>query len=212
MRSLRLLALVLVVVPLGACNESSLPPPPDLAGRAPKYHRPTVSTCPTTRAAVDACKGGMLAPDGGTFGNQCLLDGDCTTGPGTNGRCVGRRSGCACSYDACVSDGDCGAGKACDCRDAAYPELSATRPNQCVAANCGVDSDCAGGHGYCSPTLDPTCTTYAGITGWYCHTTADECLDDSDCTHPPSPGPSAGFCVYKPEVGHWACTYGFCAG
>ena len=80
----------------------------------------------------------------------------------------------------------------------------------CVANNCKVDSDC--GCGYCSPSVDPTCTPAGdvdwGVFGYCCHTPQDTCVNDTDCGT--STTNVQGFCAYSPEIGHWACSYTPC--
>jgi hypothetical protein len=46
------------------------------------------------------------------------------------------------------------------------------------------------------------------LLGYYCHTSTDQCLDDTDCN-----GGGAGIqvCTYVPSAGHWECkTQGIC--
>jgi hypothetical protein len=76
-----------------------------------------------------------------------------------------------------------------------------------MAGNCQIDADCGDG-GYCSPTQGD-CGSYSGIIGYYCHTPADTCVNDSECSDPER-GP--GYCMYRPELGHWQCGYGQCVG
>jgi hypothetical protein len=76
-----------------------------------------------------------------------------------------------------------------------------------VPGNCHVDADCPGGAD-CSPTYDFTCGARYGVTGYYCHSCADACVNDSDCAD----GGAAGFCAYDPNTGHFACSYGVCSG
>jgi hypothetical protein len=78
--------------------------------------------------------------------------------------------------------------------------------NACLPGNCQTDGDC-GSSGYCSPTFGG-CGDYGGVIAYYCHTPADTCIDDSDCVSPER----AGYCMYSPEVGRWACGYGQCVG
>lgn len=51
------------------------------------------------------------------------------------------------------------------------------------------------------------CGSFYGVQGYYCHTPADSCINDSDCD--PSTG---GYCAFAPEIGYWACNHGECAG
>lgn len=133
------------------------------------------------RAEAVACT--AVRPDGkidpGSPPGECAADGDCVAGD--NGRCVQDLGGDPfCSYDECQSDDDCGGGSVCECRN---PEVFDA--NVCVHGNCKVDADCGEG-GYCSPsavTLSKYCTEGVpiGSVGYFCHTAADACSDDSDC-------------------------------
>jgi hypothetical protein len=68
--------------------------------------------------------------------------------------------------------------------------------NTCVTGNCRVDADCGPG-GYCSPSSNPT--GCGGLAGYYCHTLADQCIDDGDCTG------SLQVCAYSTSAGLWQC-------
>ena len=178
--------------------------PTDTLRRVPMNHRAVADACPTTRAA-----GACPYPDAGTL-TGCSTDSQCTMG--TNGRCIQevRVAACSCSYDQCASDSECTGGAVCACR---VNSRGARGANVCLAANCRTDSDC-GAQGFCSPTLDFGCGAYTGLTGYYCHTPQDECIDDGDCAGRDA-GPFGGgmpFCGYSPMVGHWACASVQCAG
>ena len=153
--------------------------------------------------------GFFLGPQTTFFDGGCARDEDCTTG--SNGRCdctsitpVNAATD-LCTYDQCTSDSDCVA--VCVCRDAPLPgaNLTATAhdpPNVCLGGNCKIDSDCGGG-GYCSPSPALGCgATY--WYGYYCHSAADQCTNDSDCTD------GNAYCAYSTEVGHWICSTGLC--
>jgi hypothetical protein len=112
------------------------------------------------------------------------------------------------SPDLCITDGDCADGGVCSCKGATRAYAGASNGNACIPANCRVDSDCGPG-GACSPTVNPNCGGFYGIQGYYCHTCADQCLSDADCTSDSGPD---GYCAYDPSIGYWACGYGFCAG
>ena len=186
-----------VVVALAHCGGSiaeTPQPPPGV--RFPKAHRAAAEACPSTRPPgialpVDA---GATVDAGISDPNACLWDGDCTKGK--NGRCSGTRLGLQCTYDACFVDGDCTSGAACLCSG---------NGNYCGTGTCLSDATC-GGRG-CSPTLDFVCGNYGGTRGYYCHTAADTCVDDTDCTEG-----GAGFCGYDPAASHWSCSYSACAG
>jgi hypothetical protein len=156
----------------------------DGGGRVPAQHRPSDSQC------------GQPAPAGNCTLQQstCTTDGQCTSG--TNGRCVQSTHGaqlCSCTYDACAKDTDCPSGKLCVCHGSAFTSGAG---NTCIEGNCRVDADCGAGS-YCSPSHG---TTGCGaVTGYYCHTAADTCLDDSDC------GGSTRVCGWSPGDNHWKC-------
>jgi hypothetical protein len=128
---------------------------------------------------------------------QCTSDGQCTAG--TNGRCVEAGGGvisCACTYDTCTHDTDCGSLTACACHGSPYTN---GQGNRCVPGNCRVDADCGPG-AYCSPAWDPN--GCGSLGGYYCHTSADQCVDDSDCTGSPA-GPAV--CTYSATTHRWEC-------
>jgi hypothetical protein len=178
----------------GATQDGGATPDDGVGPLPPTQHRPTADSCPTTRPPGVNEDAGL--PDSGTF-TQCTNDAQCTQG--TNGRCVrvlGSIYNLSCTYDGCFSDTDCAGGDVCECRPSG---------NACLAGNCRVDSDCGAG-GYCSPTLG-FCGNWGGISGYYCHTPADECTNDSDCTEG-----GAGYCAWQPTVARWACSYSQCAG
>jgi len=164
--------------------------------RVPLVHRPIPVQCKMDRPSANCPTGVSTGPT-----PECQLDSECTAG--VNGRCISPHFVCLCSYDSCFGDSECGAGTLCNCHGMAGDHAST--PNHCVTAGCHVDADC-GPSGYCSPSLDPDCGAYIGITSWRCHTPSDTCVDDSDC-----PG-SAGFaaCVYQPGLGRWACISQMC--
>ena len=112
------------------------------------------------------------------------------------------------SPDLCITDSDCADGGVCSCKGATRAYAGASNGNACIPGNCRVDSDCVPG-GACSPTVNPNCGGFYGIQGYYCHTCADQCLNDADCTSDSGPN---GYCAYDPSIGYWACGYGFCAG
>jgi hypothetical protein len=66
-----------------------------------------------------------------------------------------------------------------------------------MSGNCQIDSDCGAG-GFCSPSVAPT--SCFGLAGYYCHTRADQCTDDSDCN------PTGGSqCMYDVSAQRWQC-------
>ena len=166
--------------------------------RVPVHHRATASNCPTDRGP-----GPPTQPYPQNESNGCTSDSDCTAG--VNGRCFpkeGLVGPGGCSYDACSNDSMCGAMTPCACRASATDDTA----NVCdTGGNCAIDSDCGLG-GYCSPSA-----TSCGLAPYFCHTQADECIDDTDC---PSPNPAScasySTCAYDPQVQHWACTQFVC--
>ena len=110
-----------------------------------------------------------------------------------------------CDYDQCTTDASCpGTGtQVCSCQGQTAPSQLGYGSN-CIQANCHTDADCGPG-GYCSPTYGLGCGPFFGTEGWYCHTCADTCVNDSDC-------PTNAWCEYDPVVGHWSCNTGVCAG
>lgn len=162
----------------------------------PVQHRDVANACPEPRPAsiTDA---GAPGADAGMLQGNCRTDADCTQG--MSGRCMpptGNAAGDYCTYDACVVDGDCASGKACVCDP---------RGNRCGDSSCRTDADC-NGRG-CSPSTTGGCGG-ASVSGYYCHTTADECIDDKDCSDA-----NASVCQYDPQLSHWACAQlVICAG
>jgi hypothetical protein len=94
-----------------------------------------------------------------------------------------------------MHDTDCASGQVCACHGSAY---MFGLGNTCSPGNCRVDADCGAG-GFCSPSYDPSAC--GSLAGYYCHTPADQCIDDSDC-----PGQAGlSVCVYSSTAGHWEC-------
>lgn len=154
----------------------------------PDPHRPTPVQCLACRPPS-----GTTATSG-----MCLSDADCSDATmGANGRCVYGRIGTYCTYDTCFSDGDCATDEVCLC------DTQNGGGNACVPADCHVDADCGASQG-CSPTFG-SCGHYSGFVGYRCHTAADTCTVDADCTAP-------GYCAYDELSGHWACSTSECAG
>lgn len=160
-------------------------------GRVPVTHRAMAAECGRVRGPGNADPGG---------GGACTSDAMCTTG--INGRCLRSTGGAltfSCSYDECFVDGECGASEVCRCREAP------SDANVCVSGNCVLDADCGAG-GYCSPSRGFD-RINLGVSGFWCHTAMDECVDDADCTV--DAGPTAN-CTWFPDRDHWACsTQGF---
>lgn len=202
----------LIVLALPACAPRHVP----------AVHRAAAETCSTNRPSFLPNPASM--PDA-AYGDLCTSDLQCSMPPpgGTNGRCGKAPWGggdaiipTSCSYDNCAADSDCkatgDAGVAlCDCRAMpAHGDDSggSARPNGCNSVgNCRLDSDCAStGFPFCSPSLyvvsafqhPDYCSR--NFVGYYCHTSDDECADDSDCaTHA---------CSYDVKKKHWVCSVG----
>ena len=154
---------------------------------APLVHRASPVECSHDRGAGNAKPQAL---------GSCTTDGQCTTG--TNGRCLISTHGAqvnSCSYDTCFLDAECG-GKVCTCRE------TPSGVNFCAEGNCKVDADCGSG-GYCSPSVGFD-RINVGTAGYYCHVSADECVDDADCPQTPNPAK----CAYDPPKSHWACSSG----
>lgn len=172
--------------------------------REPARHRAEREACDEQRPAYND---GELILDGQEDAGrpewiECQFDSECTDG--ARGRCQGFRGDHRCTYDLCQQDSECSLGGPCGCEQSFWSEA-----NSCLAGNCQVDSDC-GNNGYCSPTVND-CGNYSGaFSGYYCHTSEDECVDDADCTVDANSGP--GSCRYSSDVGHWRCGYGSCVG
>lgn len=156
----------------------------DGGGRVPINHRADDSQC------------GKPAPAGDCTLQQasCTQDGQCTSG--TNGRCIQTMGGaltCLCTYDTCAHDSDCPTGKLCVCHGSAY---TGGAGNTCIEGNCRVDSDCGAGK-YCSPSHGTS--GCGGVTGYYCHTAQDQCIDDADC------GGGVNVCAWSIANSRWTC-------
>lgn len=164
----------------------------------------------THRAAPVECVGSRppsVAPSPGidtSIGIYCQYDSDCAAG--LDGRCSQNGPNqWQCSYNQCHSDADCtkaspsggGASSVCGCG------LGLGNSNGCIRpGNCLVDAECKGS--FCSPTFGGC--GHVGVIGYYCHTSADECVDDGDC----SSSSGQAFCVYSPAAGRWSCATSLC--
>jgi hypothetical protein len=164
--------------------------------RVPTNHRPDDSQCATVPAAGN-CDTAFGERDAGPQ-FPCTSDSDCSAGK--NGRCntdaPAPFAGCQCDYDACAGDTDCTTGDLCVCHGSPY-DFGAG--NTCLAGNCRVDSDC-GSHGNCSPS--ESLENCGSIGGYYCHTSEDTCIDDTDCTTNEDAFP---VCIWSSTAGHWTC-------
>ncbi len=162
--------------------------------RAPRDHRTGSVTCSPAPVPPEP-----IIPDAGAGPGakyECRAHADCTAQP--RGRCIFfptsppiEAGGTRCLYDECTTDAACAPGKACVCN---------TIANTCYAGNCRVDADCGAGN-FCSPTVDG-CRIFVG---YYCHTPADTCTDDTDC------GTSGFVCSYRSDTRVWSCGPAGCA-
>ncbi len=157
--------------------------------KVPVNHRPDDSEC-MEPAAPGAC-------DETGVPTSCTADSQCTATDGgeTDGRCIpdGPIAGCHCTYDTCSGDTDCPTGQLCVCHGSPY---TSGEGNTCRAGNCRVDSDC-GPQGYCSPSPSGGC---GSVGGYYCHTAADTCANDSDCGEL-----GEDTCIWSSTDGRWEC-------
>lgn len=158
---------------VGACSSVD-PPGRSHLPRAPQTHRATAPTCAAKRTSAEPVLNASVTSLG------CTKNADCT---GLNAHCVVRGNATACAADACTTNAECPGVAVCECSPVA---------NFCVAGGCLSDEDCGPG-GYCSPSgCSPSDAPH------YCHTTADECLDDSDCQ-------GAAVCRYQASSKTWRC-------
>lgn len=178
------------------------PPAPAVCAPSQQNQRISQQTCPSTRAASRTDAGAPLADAG------CNVDSDCSAGK--NGRCfIGNGltsvARLQCSYDECLTDDDCGAGKVCQCQNRGPPEQGFTG-HVCVVAGCKTNGDCGGAccafsNGFCGSGVQ---------SGYFCRTARDECVTDGDCVAAGQQSPNDGFCAWSPASMRWVCSKGFC--
>jgi len=194
----RRVATILTVTALWACGGSTTGATGEsgVTAKVPLHHRPNDAPCSQPPPAAGC----------GFTGGTCSKDTDCTSDAGANGRCIEPSTNiCSCTYDACSGDGACATGQTCACHGTPY---TGSLGNTCMPGNCRVDSDC-GAKGYCSPAPSTQCGagSATGLTGYYCHTAMDLCVDDSDCPtlqNPSDPNdPTFQTCGYS--MGRWQC-------
>ncbi|MEI9952256.1 MAG: hypothetical protein WDO74_25525 [Pseudomonadota bacterium] len=171
--------------------------------REPEHHRAREIPCDHTRPS-----NAPGAPaDLDTSWVTCQSHAECTEGE--NGRCLGNgHDGWHCTYDSCFVDSDCADSASAEPPVCGCEQGFRSDHNVCLSGNCRLDAECGEG-GYCSPSLG-SCGNYAKTVGYFCHTQADECTDDSDCDA--SSSPYGAYCAFTPEVGHWRCSTQQCAG
>lgn len=177
----------LVLQRCAAGTEPSAPAPaPECSVTAAELSRPYVRI--EHRSAPIGCE--RTRPCTPIRPSICSSHAECTEG--VNGRCGSGGEGC--SYDECFGDEDCPAGAVCDC--------AGGRDNhRCLPGECITDDDCAEGL-WCSPSTSLECPV--GVVGFYCHTAADECVADGDCSDP------SEFCAFDGARRAWVCTAQLC--
>jgi hypothetical protein len=216
------LTLVSSASPLGCSGDPAASPdggPPDaFVHPPPASHRAVAPPCAIDRgpSIASPIDGGYWV-DGsqvpGLIVGDCQSDLDCTMG--RNGRCGvfdefacygNANAAIECTYDSCNADRDCpGANGVCECGIGATAVLGGapTRTaHLCATGNCRIDADCGDG-GFCSRSYDPTDVACGStLEGYFCHTAADSCIDDSDCA---VDGGTTMACKYSSALGHWVC-------
>lgn len=158
-----------------ACGASAVPPEPNVDKN--NFAPNATFECKTNEECTKQKGGRCAIMECGGFGGPAC-----------------QPQGTRCDYDACTSDLDCTNGGVCDCGSGE----GAT--NRCVKSDCRTDSEC-GSSGYCSPSI-ATCS--AQIEGYHCHSTADTCVNDSDCMLN-----FGAMCQYTGN--HFECGGGVCA-
>jgi hypothetical protein len=115
----------------------------------------------------------------------CSSNADCNDAPyGACGYPADITAVCDCNYG-CMTDADCGPGRVCMCAPVDEGTL-------CIEAECQTDADCDPGY-RCA--LSPGALWYGQRASQHCHSAADECLGDADCTD--------GLCLWHDE--RWEC-------
>ena len=157
------------------------------------------------RAAAPACQptethhqipDGYLCNGNGEPGDECAVNEDCQKN-GKQGYCLSYISNpiyyCYCLYEDCLTDEDCPEGTACACAgssvvpregdDYGDPPNKSRLLNECVPAECRLDSDCASG--LCLADR-ARCDGGDGgdpmyFTDFRCATDRDRCRSDDPC-------------------------------
>lgn len=138
----------------------------------------------------------------------CSVDSNCSAG--LNGRCflgngITAAARLQCSYDECLKDEDCGAGKVCQCQTRGPPDQGFPG-HLCVTAGCKTNGDC--GTSCCS--FSNAFCNVERTTGYFCHSQRDECITDQDCLGDGVVAPRDGYCAWDPKASRWSCSRGFC--
>jgi hypothetical protein len=165
----------------------------DGAPGVPSEHRAAAAGCTASPAFVPP------PGDAGPVSIPCSSDADCSPDGSFSSTpfCLDG----SCNHDQCLVDSECPTGQLCLCGTNAGGGWT-SHANRCVPANCRVDADC-GPNEYCSPSRGYC----GGVSGYYCHTSADTCVDDvTDCAC------GGNACVYEPTVGHFLCGTSVCMG
>jgi Cys-rich repeat protein len=161
---------------------SAVTTPPPAAHRAPDVE---AVACPRERGSEP------LAAD--ATPTECRTDADCTAGQ--NGRCVrvSNHGGhgpsleaSRCSYDACFADADCADVNHAICWCGRTSGAVVGEGHSCSAGECTTDADCGEGR-YCR----------RGGSGRFCHSPADECLEDQPCPAPEQSCQRAADGIYR---------------
>lgn len=143
------------------------------------------STCSSSVPRAEAVPGNFPGID------ECDHDSDCSDLP--LGHCAQREGGIANACVAgCLSDSDCGDGKACLCGEPV---------GRCIPSGCRSNADCESGH---------DCVLYDAPDGCLprrlaCQTANDECVGSEGCD---GYSVNATFCVRGPE--NSACSIAQC--
>ncbi len=161
-------------------------------------HRATAVACAADRPVTEPAD----ASCGTHGGDTCAAHDDCTDG--LNGRCVLDPNffDCACRYDECTLDEDCGGTAVCGCAETA-PHVYLSN-NRCMNGDCREDADCPSGlclanRWGCGSVED---ASSLNAWGYFCATDADTCRSDDVCTD------WGDFCVFGQDD-TWSCSQSY---
>lgn len=179
----------------GAAPPTGGPPPPAT---------PVTTPPPDPRVDAPACAVVRPPADGAADprpNDTCSIDADCKDG--REGRCAFADARKSCTYHACVSDTDCGAGtEVCGCG------LGTGKRNVCLKnSKCRTNTDCPASQ-FCAlsalpgiPIGDGDVTFNGQAWGYFCTTSNDVCRSASDCRA----DPHDRSCTFSTRLGRWAC-------